>query len=293
MKQYNIAFKGFCLSLLIALTAFIPTVSAQDGVKPLVVTSIKPLAIIVKSAFQDRVEVDYLMPAAQSPHDVVLKISDIRTLSAADLVFWIGPDFETSASKQFAGITASKLITAMALIDSEHMLSSENDHHKDDHHDHDFDPHIWLSPTLAKQLVKALSAQLNIPAQDIFNPLAEKTVKNLLDKAKNRNYIVHHQAFGYFIDEFKLQPGLPIRDMLGKQQGAKTQYNLRLEGEKLGVSCVFIEPQHGHKDAMAVANDLAVPTKSIDILAVAYESELPSYESYIYGLAQQFSACFK
>jgi ABC-type Zn2+ transport system substrate-binding protein/surface adhesin len=81
--------------------------------------------------------------------------------------------------------------------------------------------------------------------------------------------------------------------MLGKQQGAKTQYNLRLEGEKLGVSCVFIEPQHGHKDAMAVANDLAVPTKTIDILAVAYESELPSYESYIYGLAQQFSACFK
>ena len=293
MKQYNIAFTAFCLFIFIALTAFIPTVSAQDGDKPLVVTSIKPLAIIVKSAFQDRVKVDYLMPAAQSPHDVVLKLSDIRTLTAADFVFWIGPDFETSASKQFAGITASNLITAMALIGSEHMLSTENDHHKDDHHDHDFDPHIWLSPTLAKQLVTVLSTRLNIPAQDIFSPLAEKKVKDLLDEAKNGNYIVHHQAFDYFINEFKLQPGLPIRDMLGKQQGAKTQYNLRLEGEKRGVSCVFIEPQHGHKDAAAVANDLAVPTKTIDILAVTYESELPSYESYIYGLAQQFSACFK
>ncbi|MGB2241852.1 MAG: metal ABC transporter solute-binding protein, Zn/Mn family [Porticoccaceae bacterium] len=294
MKQYNIAFKLFCLSVLIALTVPISTVSAQDSAKPLVVTSIKPLAIIVKSAFQDRVEVEYLMPAALSPHDVVLKVSDMRTLSTAELVFWVGPEFESSAAKQFSAVATSKRVTAMELVDSEHGLSAD-DNHKDDHHEHDhgFDPHIWLSPTIVRQLVKTLSAQLKIPAQDIFDAAAEKSVKDLLIEAKNGNYIVHHQAFDYFIDEFGLQPGLPIRDMLGKQQGAKTQYNLRLEGKKLGVSCVFIEPQHGHKDAMAVANELAVPTKVIDILAVTYPSKLPTYESYIYGLAQQFNACFK
>jgi zinc transport system substrate-binding protein len=294
MKQYNIAFNIFFISLLVTLTAFNSTVSAQDSAKPLVVTSIKPLAIIVKSAFQDRVEVDYLMPAGLSPHDVVLKVSDIRTLSVADLVFWVGPEFESSAAKQFSTVAKSKLITAMELVDSDHRLSAD-DHHKDDHHEHDhgFDPHIWLSPPIVKQLVKTLSAQLNIPAQDIFGEAAEKSVKNLLMAAKNGNYIVHHQAFDYFIDEFELQPGLPIRDMLGKQQGAKTQYNLRIEGKKLAVSCVFIEPQHGHKDAMAVANELDVPTKAIDILAIGYGSELPTYESYIFGLAQQFNACFK
>jgi ABC-type Zn2+ transport system substrate-binding protein/surface adhesin len=105
--------------------------------------------------------------------------------------------------------------------------------------------------------------------------------------------MVHHQGHGYFVDEFNLQAGLSIRDMLGKQKGAKTQFNLRLEGEKLGVSCVFVEPQHGYKDAAAIAKDLSVPTTKIDILAVDYGDQLPSYESYIYGLATQFSACFK
>ena len=105
--------------------------------------------------------------------------------------------------------------------------------------------------------------------------------------------MLHHQGIGYFVNEFNLQSGLSIRDMLGKQKGAKTQFNLRLEGQKLGVNCVFIEPQHGDKDAVAMAKDLSVPTTTIDILGVAYNDELPSYESYIYGLARQFSACFK
>ena len=81
--------------------------------------------------------------------------------------------------------------------------------------------------------------------------------------------------------------------MLGKQQGAKTQYNLRLEGEKRDVSCVFVEPQHGQKDAVGIAKDLAVPTRTIDILAVAYKDELPSYEAYMFGLAKQFASCFE
>jgi ABC-type Zn2+ transport system substrate-binding protein/surface adhesin len=81
--------------------------------------------------------------------------------------------------------------------------------------------------------------------------------------------------------------------MLGKQQGAKTQYNLRLEGQKRGVSCVFVEPQHGQKDAVGIAKDLAVPTKTLDILALAYKDELPSYETYMFGLAKQFASCFE
>jgi zinc transport system substrate-binding protein len=132
-----------------------------------------------------------------------------------------------------------------------------------------------------------------MPVKDIFSERVKKETVSLLAPVTERNYMVHHQGHGYFVDEFNLQAGLSIRDMLGKQKGAKTQFNLRLEGEKLGVSCVFVEPQHGYKDAAAIAKDLSVPTTKIDILAVDYGDQLPSYESYIYGLATQFSACFK
>ncbi len=297
MQYYNISFWVFWLPLICVLFCLSALAYSDTNDKPLVVTSIKPLAIIARSALQDRARVEYLIPSGLSPHDVVLKVSDIRTLAKADLVLWIGPNFEIRAKKQFTGLSPSKLVTALDLIypDREkNVVDEENDHHEDhSEHDHDIDPHIWLSPTIAKQLAKALSKRLDLPIVDIYSDQIQKDTINLLLPLKNRNYMVHHQGIGYFVNEFNLQSGLSIRDMLGKQKGAKTQFNLRLEGQKLGVNCVFIEPQHGDKDAVAMAKDLSVPTTTIDILGVAYNDQLPSYESYIYGLARQFSACFK
>ena len=321
MLYYNIAFRAFCLSLFVSLCSLASVVSAQEKSKPLLVTSIKPLAIIAQSAFKDNVTVEYLMPAALSPHDVVIKLSDVRKIADAQLVLWIGPEFEVRSAKQFNNIPSDRLVTAMNLLETDHQDSDHNKHHTEDHekhskhnkehieeHDADYqetshddhddhhggiDPHIWLSPEIAKQLVHLLSDRLGIKADQIFNQKAKQTTEDILKNAKQGNYIVHHQAFGYFIEEFNLQPGLSIRDMLGKQQGAKTQYNLRLEGQKRGVSCVFVEPQHGQKDAVGIAKDLAVPTKTLDILALAYKDELPSYETYMFGLAKQFASCFE
>ena len=317
MLYYNIAFKAFCLSLFFALCSLASAVSAQEKGKPLLVTSIKPLAIIAQSAFKDNVTVEYLMPAALSPHDVVMKLSDVRKIADADLVLWIGPEFEVRSAKQFANVPLEKLVTAMDLLEADHQGSAHNEHHveghkegfeyneehvedyqensHDDHDDHHggIDPHIWLSPEIVKQLVHRLSDRLGIKADKVFSQKAKQNIEARLKNAKQGNYIVHHQGFGYFIEEFDLQPGLSVRDMLGKQQGAKTQYNLRLEGEKRDVSCVFVEPQHGQKDAVGIAKDLAVPTRTIDILAVAYKDELPSYEVYMFGLAKEFASCFE
>ena len=314
MLYYNIAFKAICLSLLVSLFSQASVVSAQENSKPLLVTSIKPLAIIAQSAFKDNVVVEYLMPAALSPHDVVIKLSDVRKIAVADLVLWIGPEFDVRSAKQFANIPSEKLVTAMDLLEIDQHDFGHNEQHPEEHEKHneehtenyeeishndhddhhgDIDPHIWLSPEIAEQLAHVLSERLGIKADQIFSQNSKQATEDLLKNAKQGNYIVHHQGFGYFIEEFNLQPGLSIRDMLGKQQGAKTQYNLRLEGQKRGISCVFVEPQHGQKDAVGIAKDLAVPTKTIDILAVGYEEELPSYESYIYGLAEQFASCFE
>ena len=306
MLYYNILFRTLCLCLAGCLFSLASLVSAQENNKPLLVTSIKPLAIIAQSAFKDNVAVEYLMPEALSPHDVVIKLSDVRKIADADLVLWIGPEFEVRSAKQFVNVPSEKLVTAMDLLasdhaehnheqhteghDLEHESSEHNDH--DDHHG-DIDPHIWLSPEIVEQLTHILSERLGVNVDEIFSPKARKKTEERLKNAKQGNYIVHHQGFGYFIEEFNLQPGLSIRDMLGKQQGAKTQYNLRLEAQKKGVSCVFVEPQHGQKDAIGIAKDLDVPTKTIDILAVSYKDELPSYETYIYSLATQFASCFE
>lgn len=296
MKHYNIAFYYFGLAFLFGNIAFTVAASAQEISKPVVVTSIKPLAIIAKSALQDSATVEFIMPPALSPHDYVLKLSDVRKLAGADAVLWIGSEFEIRGAKQFLAIPEKKRITAMNILNlSSKSNSAQSDevHLTDHHHDNGVDPHIWLSPVLANQLAEKILRHFGLPVKQIFSNGSRKVLEDLLAPVKNKSYIVHHQGIGHFIDAFKLKPALSIRDMLGKQQGAKTQYNLRLEGKKNAVSCVFIEPQHGDKDAKAIAKDLSIPTASIDILAVASGNQLPSYESYIYGLAKQFINCFQ
>ena len=290
MLYYNITLKAFVVASFCWLLSIGEMVSAETGVKPLVVTSIKPLAIIAKSALQDRAQVEYLMSPAQSPHDQVILPSGLKKLANADLVLWLGPSFEIRAAKTFQAQPKTKLITALQLVNVDNSDSSEQSH--SDHHHFDQDPHIWLSPQRAEIIAQQLQKQLNMPIKKIFQDSQRETIETLLAPVRELNYLSHHDAMGYFVDEFGLQGSLAIRDGLGNQQGAKSQYQLRSNAQQLSAYCVFVEPQHGHKDAMVMAESLKVPLIPMDLLASTQQGELISYGSYMLGLARQFAACF-
>ncbi len=78
---------------LLALLASIAWAQDSQTVKPRVVTTIKPLAIIAKSALGDSAVVEYLQPNNQSAHDLSLPVSALMKLDRADLVLLIGSDF--------------------------------------------------------------------------------------------------------------------------------------------------------------------------------------------------------
>ncbi|MDB9843886.1 zinc ABC transporter substrate-binding protein, partial [Porticoccaceae bacterium] len=102
--QYNIS-----ALLLLAIILMVPAVSQAAGeekaetksknstfiltvAKPLIVTTIKPLAIIAKSAVGDAADVTYLLPANQAPHNFSLPVSALNKIAQADLVIWVGAD---------------------------------------------------------------------------------------------------------------------------------------------------------------------------------------------------------
>jgi len=237
------------------------------------------------------------MSPTQSPHDTVLRLSDIRKLAAADIVLWIGPNFEGRAAKHFASITQDKLLTAIDLLDfdySDHLDLPEQVKNQD-HHSHAMgvDPHIWLSPTLSNQLGEILMQRFNLPTRKILSPEHRKILQELLKPYSEASYLAHHDGLGYFVSEFNLKPALAIRDTQGHSQGAKTQFNLRVEGKRQGASCIFVEPQHGKKDAASLAKDLSLPLRVLDLLASDTQEKLIDYEAYFHAITLQFTACFK
>lgn len=166
-------------SLLLSVSAFAQTQ---------VVTSVKPVSMIVSAIGGEHIEVQQLVSNQASPHDFAMRPSDLRKLDQADLVVWVGESLETFMEKPLANLSAKKDLEWMALNDAflrefgdkeahnhdEHHEDQDHDEHHEDHdhdehhedhghegHDHSgTDPHVWLDPVNAKVLAKAVTERL-------------------------------------------------------------------------------------------------------------------------------------
>ncbi len=286
--QYNIIARF----LIMVATASIAQVSAAD--KPIIVTSIKPLAIIAKSAVADAAQVEYLLPANQSPHNFIMPVSALKKIARADLVIWIGPAFETRSAKMMAKLPDSKLITAMQLPLAVHAAKPKPAKSISRHgHSMEADPHVWLNPEHGNQIAAAIQARLGLPIKEIISPQNIAELRAELASAGEKTYLSHHEAYGHFVAAFGLKPGLSIRDGSGGVQGVKTQYQLRMNIEKANASCVFFEPQYQDKDAAIIAAEFHLPLVPLDSQGLAQTINSRAYSEFLTKLVAQFKACFK
>ncbi len=163
-----------------------------------IVTSIKPLELIVKAVAGDEAKVSTLVPAGSSPHSYTMKPSQRRALEQADVIFWVGPEMETFLNRLLSGREFNARSVAFLDAPEEGHDSEHNEHdHRDDHQDHHSDhghhdhkehhdehedhhedhsghgdvhahdhgdgedPHIWIDPALALDMARQIHARLS------------------------------------------------------------------------------------------------------------------------------------
>ena len=121
-------------SLLLSVSAFAQTQ---------VVTSVKPVSMIVSAIGGEHIDVQQLVSNQASPHDFAMRPSDLRKLDQADLVVWVGESLETFMEKPLANLSAKKDLEWMALNDAFlREFGDKEAHNHDEHHeDHDHDEH--------------------------------------------------------------------------------------------------------------------------------------------------------
>ena len=277
--------------------------------KPLIITTIKPLAIIAQSAVGDQARVEYLQSAVQSAHEVSLPVSALKKIDQADLIIWIGEMFESRVAKPMALVPQDKRITVMQLpliapqdTGSEQEVGSHSGHmHTHDESAHSelsahsalsADPHVWLNATNANRIAAEIQQRLNLPLKNIISAEQIATLATELAPLRDRQFLVHHDALDHFTSTFKLQSGLAIRDASGAIQGVRSQYRLRQQTIASAASCVFIEPQYADRDAQVIAQDLSLPVALIDLQGLDQALVGDAYASFMWTLAQQFKSCF-
>lgn len=185
--------KGFAMALrLVAVLALIAPcfVSSAFAEPPKVLATIKPLQALAASVMQGVGQPNLLLRATASAHTYALKPSDVQAIQRADLLFWIGPGYESFMAKAVATLPKSGKVMQMSEARGVTLLptreggvweehsdgetapgnkitanrSNRSSGHSHDHaHGHDDgedDMHLWLDPINAKAILVAMSEAL-------------------------------------------------------------------------------------------------------------------------------------
>ncbi len=124
--------------LALGVSALSPLVLA----KPTIVTSIKPVSMVVAAIAGDRAEIQQIVSSTASPHDFAMRPSDLRKINNADTVVWVGESLENFLEKPLenAGKEESSIEWLALEGMSLHSFAEEQHHDEnesEEEHDHD------------------------------------------------------------------------------------------------------------------------------------------------------------
>ena len=182
----------------------------------------------------------------------------------------------------------------------------KDDHHDEHHHDHEGnDPHAWLDPENAKLWIKSIRDTLS--KQDPENASAyqrnaakavasldaliqsTRTQVNDLDQPQ---FIVFHDAYQYFEKRFNISAAGSIALGDAEDPSPARIKEIRDTVKKLGVSCVFTEPQYNPGLVKNVFAGTSISTIGVmDPLGANLSIGSDQYQALIQGMVSSLSQC--
>ena len=325
--------KSIIFVLSILFSSFSAHADVSTDIK--VVTTIKPLHSLISRIMETRGEPQLIIEGTNNPHTFVFKPSHAKMIEEADIVFWIGEDLEAFMEKPLNSL--AKDTKKIGFMDSEsiekiefreknifddhdghedeHEGHEDDDGHEDEHEGHDddhkdahahahgeFDPHIWLDPENAKEMVKIIRDELiKIDPEgqrqySVNTAGATLELDNLINSiekelSKDISYIVFHDAYQYFENRFGVIPAGALTLNPDVLPGAKQIADIQDVINDKGIKCIFSEPQYNPKIIETLGNDMNVSTGVMDPLGAFMDAGPTMYVELINGIANSIKEC--
>ncbi|HHQ4684116.1 TPA: zinc ABC transporter substrate-binding protein ZnuA [Aeromonas veronii] len=288
-----------------------------------VLTTIKPLGFIAAAITDGVSEPKVLLPTGASPHDFSLRPSDIRSINSADLVVWVGPELEGFMAKPLANHPHALALTqveGMPLFnyatqdshdshdhdDHDHAAHEHGDHDEghEGHHHEGVDPHIWLGPTQAKVIAKAIASELgkldpanqarydaNLAAFDTKVDAKDKVIAGQMKAVNEKGYFVFHEAYGYWERHYGMSSKGHFTVSPERRPGAKTLVDIRKALEEKQASCIYAEPQFSPAVIESVARNTGAKVLLLDEVGEQVSLGPDGYPQFMQQLADAFAQC--
>lgn len=257
------------------------TLPANTVVK--VVTTIFPLADIVKQIGKDAVQVTALLPTGASPHTYEPTVEQTRAIAGADVLVFIGGGLDDWALKLSP---ANGKPVALGLMEhiNEQLLT-------DPHRPGPADPHVWMDPLLVTDLIAPLiteELQAACPEESAFFAgnldayqqeleTLHKEISALVASFSQKSFISYHSAWHYFAARYGLEEVATVEESPGKEPSAKWLSALVELANLHDIRVVFAEAQLGTKLAAMIAREIDGKVLLVDPLGGPGIADRESY----------------
>lgn len=281
---------------------------------PRVVASFKPLQSLAAGVMAGIGAPGVIIHGAGSPHTYALRPSEARELAHADVVFWIGPNFESFLAKPVTALSAAARTTPLIKAPGVTVLEARRGGSWEEDTDEplgngdldEADPHIFLDPRNAEAMTRAMAATLSAvdPAHHAqYQTNADAVVSRLksLDSELARTFapvrgipfVVFHDGTQYLERRYGLTAVGSIVVSPERPPGARRIAEIHAKIETAHAACVFAEPQFESALVRTVTAGTAARTGILDYVGVDLKPGPDTYFQMMRGLAQSLSTCLK
>ena len=279
----------------IAFAAAMPLAAWAEAPLKVVATT-GMIADAARQVGGDQVEVKGLMGPGVDPHAYRQTRSDIVAMTRADLVLWHGLYLEAQMEEFFHDLERKRNVVAVADGVDKSKLRAHDDYADK------YDPHLWMSPVLWKDVVVQVQEALTEARPEAGETFAANTEAFLAEidqldaygkqvlaavPENSRVLVTAHDAFGYFGEEYGYE-------VLGIQ-GISTQSEAGLNriGELVDtlvdqqLTAVFVESSVSDRSMRALIEGAASKGHEVGVGGELYSDamgEPGSYEGTYVGM---------
>lgn len=251
-----------------------------------VTTSFYPLYFFASEIGGNKAHIYNITPSGAEPHDYEPTAQDIAKIENSNLLVLNGAHLESWADKIQGNVSNQNLhiiFTSNTLATNE--MEEEGKKIQD--------PHVWLSPSLAKRQVenilngftKADPQNKNFYIQNAQN--LEKKLDELdtayqegLKECKRKDFITSHAAFGYLAKTYGLKQ-IPIAGLSPEEEPSLKQLaEISNFSKKNNVKYIFFETLVSPKLAETVAEETGAKTLVLDPIEGVSKEDMKMGKNY-------------
>lgn len=225
-------------------------------------------------------------------HDYTLTVSDMKTLEGADALFVNGAGLDAFALT--AVHPSAQILDCSVGLDPIHLSGEEAGH--DHSSGTDIDPHYWLDPERAAQMLLHMSTGLEAldPANaTLYHERSTTAAATLrregarmreeLADLQMRSIISFHDGFSYFAQAFDLEILISVEEEEGQTASAQLIASILSLLEEKQIPAIFTEEYSADMTAKAIAREADIEIYPLSLL-MSGETDNAGIDRYLADL---------